>query len=209
MRDGYAVTLPSGKVVDIVAPTVAEVLIARRAAGSSTGAAAMAKSSQAALRVALRKVDGKPYGAVDEWPLSARDTMLLARQIATLTAPGEDAVKAARAAVVVVAGERETWTATLPSGRTVALSELGADGVFDAMAAADAEGAQGLAGQYRMVLDGLRRSITAISGKPAAMPADVEGWPFSPVETDLLGVLWMDLHGLSGTDTPTMVPTTG
>lgn len=209
LRTGYEVTLPSGAVVHIVEPTVAEVLMARRAAGSASGATGVAKVTQAALRVALRKVGKAPYAAGSPWPLGARDTMALGGRLAGLMAASREQTQAARDAVTVATGERESWTVQLDDGRTVTLSELSADAVFEAMGAADTEGARPLAGQYRMVLDGLRRSITAIDGAAPPSLADLDAWPLSAVATDILGALWMELHGLTEESVPTMVPTTG
>lgn len=210
MRDAYTIALPSGCEVVIVAPTVGDVLVAKRAAGRSSGGSGHIKVSQALLRVLVRKVAGKAFSAADAWPLSARDTMALTRAAASMGSPTEAQAADAKAGTAVATGERETWTVPLPYGRKVELAELPADGVFEAMAAAELEGDRAIAGHYRMLLDGLRRSIVTIDGKPLGSPlAPPDAWPFSPVETELLGAAWIEMHGLAEEATPTMVPTQG
>lgn len=211
-RTGYRVDLPSGRVVELVEPTAGEMLTASRAAGSSTGMAGTLRVSQAVAKVCLRKIDDAPTSITSllQWPLSAPDTMALLGAIQQVVAPTSGATDSARsAAVVAVDGKITTWTVTIPGGPVVILRELPWSGLAETMAAPDAEPQMPLAGEYRLTLDGLKRSIVTIDGTAPTWSAQwIDEWPLSVPHTAILGAIWGDMHGLGVAQTrPTLVPT--
>lgn len=205
-------TLSSGKTVVMVALTVAEMLIARRAAGSGSGLSAAAEASMAGARQSVKAINGEPVAFVQlmggQWDkrVTARETMQVLAQFNALHAAGDAAAVLAGALPVVHATEERTLVTV--AGLAVELRTLPFGQVQAALAAADKEGSPA-AQEFIVALEGLRRSIVSIDGTAFALVGDtVSGWPLDVGVTNTLAAVWRDLHGLGTVDTPTVVPTT-
>lgn len=210
--NGYCVELPSGATVEFVEPSVMQMLVALRSANKGTGARAMFGVNLALLRQTLRKIGDRALTGADllgRWPLSVGDTNALVNALAGVVSASEADATAAKAGTEVATDATgSTWTVPLPDGRRVAFRVLDVGAFQDALGGMDDEGTSALAGNYRVGLEGLRRSAPVLDGAPLTFGADwLTAWPFSLRDTAILTDAWRSAHGLGDTVDPTVVPT--
>jgi len=224
-RVGYSVELGSGRVVEVVAPSVAEVLAAHRAAGDQVGMRGQTRITRALLGIVLKRVANVPVTATDlviSWPLDAVETDEVLGVIGSLGAPTDAEVLTCRdGATISDDGKIKRWTITLPTayaapdgtvGRVVVLEELKYGKVADAVSTADDEGTSRLAGALRASLEGLRQSLVSIDGEDYGVARRsskwLDEWPLTAAETAAARDVWQTMH-LSGRGSrPVVVPTT-
>jgi len=186
VRDAVEFALPSGRHVVATELTVAEMLIAKRAAGNGVGLAASSAVSIAGLQMAIREIDGvkvsfDQLGGI-EGRFRVRDLTALVSAFASLHA-------APKLAYTVIPGERtDVYTVTLLDGSTVTLRELAHPAFSRCMAAGDAERGCPSSMEFAVGLAGLRASI-------AGIPSDNVLWPYSARDTTGLMALWGEIHG--------------
>lgn len=213
-RDAVELTLPGGTAVVLLIGTVEDILEAQRSVGSAAGAEAAGAAALALCRRLIRTVDGAPLppGA---WPFRARQTVPLLGAVGRMHEAPAELLEAARASLAVTVetapqGERERWSFRI-GDKVITLLELsGVTLSVDVLGSADREQGKPLAGQYRVTLEGLRRSIVDVDGTPPPGGKDwIARWPLTPAETSVVGTLWAELHGLAGEDIPTPAPVTG
>ena len=209
---GYRVELPSGASVEFVEPSVMQMIVALRSANKGTGARAMFGVNLALLRQVLRKVGDRALTGADllgRWPLAVGDTNALVNALAGIVSATPEQADAAKAGTEVVTdGTGAVWTVLLPDGRRVAFRVLDVGAFQDALGGMDEEGTSALAGNYRVGLEGLRRSSLTVDGAPLTFGTDwLTAWPFSLRDTAILTDAWRSAHGLGDTVDPTVVPT--
>jgi len=221
-RPAVQILLASGRQVDLVIPTVAELLMAYQAGAGKQGRREAMAAMQAAVKAAVRAVDGTATGVhqLAAWPFSSAETLAMISALTDLVSPGPAVAKGVcSAAVVAVDGKATTWTVTLPGpavadgeasapGAVVVLRELGWGATDAVLGTADQDVGANLAGEYRVSLEGLKQSLVTVDGNPVAFgPRWLDEWPFTASDTAILAHVWRTMQGITG-DAPgfTMVP---
>lgn len=196
-RDAFEVQI-GGRSVVMALLTCNEVLIAAQAAEGDDAPAVL---RQAAM-LSLREVDGEAVDYEDLQQTFAqrfpkvREVAGLVRAYAQLHEPTEAERAAVRASVEIEEGAdgEERWTARLPDGRAVTLQAGSFDTLREVLRSAGRVRSQS-AQQWSGLIEGCRRSLVAIDGAPVSIGgARAWGERFGVKDTQLIGMLWSELH---------------
>lgn len=194
MREAQRFQLPSGRVVALVALTVLEQLVAKRAGGTGTGYETSSAVTMAGLRISLREIDG---AAVRFDQLGGLESRFKVRDLTAMQAAFQSLhIPAQPLAYTLTAGDAlDSYEVTLEGGEKVTLRELAHPAFSRCMAQLESERGCPAAAEFVVGLAGLRASI-------AGIPSDNALWPYSARDTSGLVALWGQIHG----GTFTMVP---
>lgn len=201
-RNAIEAQLPGGPHVVLAEMTCAEVINAIKGAGKDANPLVVRVEC---VRHALRQVDGREvryvdvagkllHGCLPRFRHRTQAGLVWAR----LHDPTAEEIEAVKATVKVSEdGDGETWTATLPDGRSVTLAEPAEETVGDILRRVGSEVRSELAQQLVGAIDSLRDSVRAVDGR-AVTGAELAGagWDrlFSVKETILLSMVWQEMQ---------------